>query len=235
MRASVLFILLFFFGSLHAQIVYPFNPDSNADSLIGSADLIDVLSNFGSMFQAESITLDEQPLEALLSTLIAEINQLQGQVTALQAESLTVDSLIALTWGKQFAGIDLSHKSFIDANLAQANFFESNLAGANLTEANCFDANFNLSNLEGTNLTNADMYQAQFIGAHMSDAICTYVFFGSANLSGATVEGADFEDCSLQDAIMTCLVGCPINLPSPYACIPDETCSEPGRFKIEAQ
>lgn len=235
MRVVVFFLFLFFFGSLHAQIVYPFNPDSNSDSLIGSADLIDVLSSFGTMFEAESITLDEQPLEALLSTLIAEINELQGQVAALEAESLNADSVLALTWGKQFAGIDLSQKNFIDANLARANFFESNLAGANLTESDCFEANFNLSNLEGANLTNVDMYQAQLIGANMSDANCTYVFFGYANLSGATVEGADFEDSYLQNATMTCLVGCPINLPSPYACIPDDTCSEPDRFKIEAQ
>lgn len=101
-------------------------------------------------------------------------------MAALEAESLNADSVLALTWGKQFAGIDLSQKNFIDANLARANFFESNLAGANLTDPDCFEANFNLSNLEGAKLTNVDMYQAQLIGANMSDANCAYVFFGYA-------------------------------------------------------
>ncbi len=235
MRAVVFFLFLFFFGSLHAQIVYPFNPDSNSDSLIGSADLIDVLSSFGTMFEAESITLDEQPLEALLSTLIAEINELQGQVAALEAESLNADSVLALTWGKDFSGLDLQEFNFQEASLAYANFTQTNLSGSNLFEADCFKSEFNMCNLTGANLATANMFDSQMLGANLSNADCKLVYFGYADLSGATVEGADFEDSYLQNATMTCLVGCPINLPSPYACIPDDTCSEPDRFKIEAQ
>ena len=235
MRFCPLFILLFALGSPQAQIVYPFNPDSNADSLVGSADLIDVLSTFGAMFETESITLDEQPLEELLSTLIAEINELQDQVAALEVESLSLDSVLALTWGKDFSGLDLQGFEFQEASLSYANFTQTNLTGCNLLEADCYRAGFNLCDLTGANLSAANMFDTQMLGANLSNANCELVYFEFADLTGATLEGANFQGCNLQNATMTCLVGCPINLPSPYQCIPDENCTEPGRFRIEAE
>jgi hypothetical protein len=235
MRICILFILMAMLGSTQAQVVYPFNPDSNNDSLIGSSDLIDVLSSFGSMFETEAITLDEQPLEELLFTLIAEINELQGQVAALEAESLSLDSVLDLTWGKDFSGLELQGFDFQEASLTYADFTQTNLSGSNLFEADCFRAEFNLCNLTGASLATANMFDSQMLGANLSNADCELVYFGYADLTGATLEGADFTNCYLLNATMSCLIGCPSNLPSPYQCIPDETCTEPGRFKIEAQ
>jgi uncharacterized protein YjbI with pentapeptide repeats len=156
-------------------------------------------------------------------------------VAALEAESLSLDSVLALTWGKDFSDLDLQGFEFQEASLSYAYFNQTNLTGCNLLEADCYKAEFNLCNLTGANMHAANMFDTQMLGTNLSNANCELVCFAFADLSGATLEGANFQGCDLQNATMTCLVGCPINLPSQYQCIPDENCTEPGRFRIEAE
>ena len=233
MRSWVLLSLLIVSGSVSSQVIYPFNPDSNGDSLIGASDLIDMLSSFGVTFQPTPITLDEQPLDIVLTSLIQQVNQLQTQLTTLEAQLVSKDSVIALTWGKSLAGLDLTQSQFIEANLSHADLAGANLSGVNLSDSYLYLANLNLSNLSHANLINVDLFEADLTGADLSHANLSFSFLGSADLTGATVEGTDFLDTYLTGAILDCLVGCPVNLPSGFECVPSETCGEPNRFNIQ--
>ena len=85
---SLIYSTLFFLSiglSTAAQITYPYNPDGNADSLIGISDLQDVLSGYGSPFNVQSIIIDTLDLEAYLNILLERIVSLESAL--LQAES----------------------------------------------------------------------------------------------------------------------------------------------------
>ena len=233
MRAGALFFFLMCWGHATSQVDYPYNPDSNGDSLIGISDLIDMLATFGGPFQPAPITLEDEPLESILTTLIQQVNALQTQVADLESEVVSKDSIIALTWGKSFVNADLSGATFIDANLSYADFTGADLSGANLTDSYFYLASLDLSNLSEANLTNTDLFQASLMSADLTGANLSFALLGEADLSGASVAGADFFDTYLNGAILNCLEGCPMNLPNGYACVPDETCGEAERFKIE--
>ena len=52
--------------SLSAQepsITYPYNPDSNTDSLIGASDLVDFLPFYGEEFTPEPLTIEGMSLD----------------------------------------------------------------------------------------------------------------------------------------------------------------------------
>ena len=101
MRAGVLFFFLMCWGHATSQVDYP-NPNSNGDSLIGLSDLIDMLTTSGGPFQPAPITLEDEPLESILTTFIQQVNALQTQVADLESEVVSKDSIMALTWGKSF-------------------------------------------------------------------------------------------------------------------------------------
>lgn len=220
-------------GSTQAQVVYPFNPDSNNDSLIGAGDLLESLSTFGSTFLPEPILVDSIPLEVVLANLIEQINQLQATVVSLESAALTADSVLALTWKKSFSGMDLTQAEFIDSDLSHADFSGSNLSGINMSNSDLYSANLDLSDISNTNLSNTDLYDASLIGANMSHADLSFAFLGGADLTGAFVEEANFGDTYLIGATMNCLVGCPVNLPSNFECVADVNCSEPDRFVVQ--
>ena len=69
-----------------AQITYPYNPDGNADALIGVTDLADMLATYGNTFSPSEILVGD-------STLSFWIDQLSETVLTQQA---TIDSLLAL-------------------------------------------------------------------------------------------------------------------------------------------
>lgn len=75
-------------SGLYAQtgIDYPYNPDSDSDSLIGVLDLTAMLAVFGDDFSPEPIAVDGVDLFELLSTMQATIEALQLQVAALEAQ-----------------------------------------------------------------------------------------------------------------------------------------------------
>ena len=71
--------------SLSAQepnITYPYNPDSNTDSLIGASDLVDFLPFYGEEFTPEPLTIEGVSLSELLLTINTTIEQQQNQIIA---------------------------------------------------------------------------------------------------------------------------------------------------------
>ena len=66
--------------SANAQIALPYNPDGDANGLIGVTDLQDLLSTYGGEFAPGTIMVNAVELGAVLDSL-------QSQITALQNES----------------------------------------------------------------------------------------------------------------------------------------------------
>ena len=50
----------------NAQVTYPYNPDGNADSLIGVSDIQDLLSNYGLPFSPGEIVISGESLFDML-------------------------------------------------------------------------------------------------------------------------------------------------------------------------
>lgn len=72
--------LMLFFVSLVsvAQITYPYNPDGNADSLIGVADMQDLLTNYGLPFSPAEIQFQNQPLSEVLTNILWRLDSLSN-------------------------------------------------------------------------------------------------------------------------------------------------------------
>lgn len=66
--------------SASGQIIYPYNPDGDANGLIGVTDLQDLLSTYGGAFAPGAIVVDSVELGEVLDSL-------QSQIVALQNES----------------------------------------------------------------------------------------------------------------------------------------------------
>ena len=66
--------------SANAQVTLPYNPDGDANGLIGVTDLQDLLSTYGGSFAPGTITVNAVELGELLDSL-------QSQITALQTDS----------------------------------------------------------------------------------------------------------------------------------------------------
>ena len=70
------------------QVTYPYNPDGNADSLIGVTDLQDLLSTYGGAFSPSEIQIDGVGLGEVLTQLLTIQAEMQGTISALEAENL---------------------------------------------------------------------------------------------------------------------------------------------------
>ena len=85
-------------AAAQSTITYPYNPDGNADALIGVTDLQDMLSTYGGAFSPSDIQIDGvglvqiiQDLQNQLNALqTIDVNALESTLTALQEE---VDAL----------------------------------------------------------------------------------------------------------------------------------------------
>ena len=65
-------------AAAQTTISYPYNPDGNADSLIGASDIQDLLSNYGLPFSPSEIIVDGETLTTVLSQLQNSIDSLSG-------------------------------------------------------------------------------------------------------------------------------------------------------------
>ena len=63
------------------EIDYPYNPDSDGDELIGTVDLLSLLSVFGMEFDLDSIYIDGIGLETFLLDLTELVLELQENET----------------------------------------------------------------------------------------------------------------------------------------------------------
>lgn len=232
MKVAKLLILLMLCGTIHAQFIAPYNPDSNADSTIGSSDLIDFLATFGYDFLPPTIELEGEDIMAVIVGLTEQVTALQNQVEQLQSAQLTQDSVIALTWLRNLRYTQLNGASMVDFDLNRVDFSHADMQGAQLMNSSFGDAVLQGTDLAGANLTNGDFDSAILLDANLSGATLTYAYFGYATLQGADLSGTDMSDTYLENTILTCLRGCPSVLPSDYICQSDPDCSEPDRYRI---
>lgn len=83
---------LCFFGSfaLMAQqsIQYPYNPDVDNDEYIATSDLTGFLAQFGQEFQPAPVLIDSVDLLAVIQMMQAQITALQAQVATLESSSV---------------------------------------------------------------------------------------------------------------------------------------------------
>lgn len=233
MRFGLLLMVMLLLGEAQGQFISPYNPDSNQDSAIGSADLIDFLAFFGYDFLPPAIEIEGEDIMTTLVNLTEQMSALQEQVNLMQSEMMTEDSVLRLTWLRNLSHVDLAGASIVDNDLSRVDFSHANLQGAQLMNSSFNDALLEGANLSGANLINADFDSAILYNADLTGANVQYAYFGYATLEGADLSGTDLSDSYLEYTILTCLRGCPESLPSDYTCDPDTSCGEPGRFRIE--
>ena len=88
-------------GSASAQSVeYPFNPDSNGDNLIYTADILEVLAVYETEFDPEPITVDGITLEEYLIQLNEAIEAVEAETQGKEGWSHEVQQRLILN-GKQ--------------------------------------------------------------------------------------------------------------------------------------
>ena len=130
---------------------YPYNPDSNGDQLIGSADLVHFLPVYEDGFQPQSIMVDSITLEAWLWMLQARLDSLE---TSAQS-GFNRDDVARWVFGKElagtdFKGLDLRYSGFQHADLQGANFanalMRADLRWADMTGANFYGVDFGPNN-----------------------------------------------------------------------------------------
>ena len=67
-----------FAGLAQSTITYPYNPDGNADTLIGVTDLQDLLTTYGQPFLPSEILVEGQTLTTVLTDLQQSIDSLSA-------------------------------------------------------------------------------------------------------------------------------------------------------------
>ena len=67
-----------FGAAAQSTITYPYNPDGNADALIGVTDLQDMLSTYGGAFYPSEILVEGETLTTVLTQLQNSIDSLSG-------------------------------------------------------------------------------------------------------------------------------------------------------------
>lgn len=232
MRYLIVGLICAFCSFTQAQIVTPYNPDSNQDSAIGSADLVDFLAFFGYAFTPDPIEINGEDFLSTLITLTEQVSSLQEQVNNLQAEAMTKDSVLKVTWLRNLRHANLEDASMVDMDLNRVDFSHANLQNAQLMNSSFGDGTLEGANLSGANLFNSDFDAAILANADLSGANLTYTYFGYASLEGADLSGTNMFNSYVEGAILTCLQGCPDTAPSGMDCIPDEACAISNRFRL---
>ena len=77
-----------------SSITYPFNPDGNADALIGVTDLQDMLSVYGGAFSPSEIQIDGIGLGEMLTQLLTTQADLMSSQLGLQETILEQQAYI---------------------------------------------------------------------------------------------------------------------------------------------
>jgi len=81
-RIVLLFaLMLSLSASAQIAIDYPYNPDSDGDEVIGTVDLLSLLTVFGMDFELDSIYVDGVGLETFLLDLTEAVLELQENGT----------------------------------------------------------------------------------------------------------------------------------------------------------
>ncbi|MGB0172313.1 MAG: pentapeptide repeat-containing protein, partial [Flavobacteriales bacterium] len=174
MRFGLLLMLMVLLGEAQGQFIAPYNPDSNQDSAIGSADLIDFLAFFGYDFLPPAIEIEGEDVLSTLINLTEQMSALQQQINLMQSEMMTKDSVLRLTWLRDLSQVDLEGASLVDTDLSRVNFSHANMQGAQLMNSSFNDALMDGTNLSGANLLNGDFDSAILSNADLSGANLQY-------------------------------------------------------------
>ena len=70
-----LMLVLCSVASAQVEVVYPYNPDGNADSVISAPDLLDLLPIFGGAFTPQEIMIGDNTLTDYLQEIMALLNE----------------------------------------------------------------------------------------------------------------------------------------------------------------
>ena len=188
-----------------------------------------------------------QDLTQMVFEFQGQLNAQDATIDSLQNAAMTRDSVRAIARGEaatggsfgsaDLSGADLSGASLSGASLTYADLSGANLLGADLTYADLSGAIFSYANLSGAICSYADLTGADLSHANLSSAYLSNANLSGADLSGATLvhaslSGADLSSANLSFAALTCLLGCPSNLPGGYFCEPDTDCEQPDRYRI---
>lgn len=84
--ASLLWVATF--SAQEIVVEYPYNPDADADSIIGVVDLMSLLGVFGDDFEPAELLIDEVSLLSILVEMQSTIAALQAQVEALESAAM---------------------------------------------------------------------------------------------------------------------------------------------------
>ena len=115
-------------AAAQSTITYPYNPDGNADALIGVTDLQDMLSTYGGAFSPSEIQIDGVGLlqviqdlqEQMASIQPVDVNYYDAMLTSLQQEihdlQMTNDTLTQQVLNLQNAGF--TTESWVHDNFA---------------------------------------------------------------------------------------------------------------------
>ena len=93
-------------AAAQSTITYPYNPDGNADALIGVTDLQDMLSVYGGAFSPSEIQIDGVGLGEVLTQLLTTQAEMQASILALEAENLAQAELITELQNSSGGGIE---------------------------------------------------------------------------------------------------------------------------------
>lgn len=96
MRLFVTLTLMLLAMGLNAQLNYPWNPDENGDSSIGTTDLVGFLSVYGENFVPEPVPLDSVDLLTVVLSLQSQLEVLQAQVDSLTMIAPTTEGLLVI-------------------------------------------------------------------------------------------------------------------------------------------
>ena len=81
---SLVLVAMSFNSFAQETITYPYNPDGNADSLIGVPDLQDLLSNYGNPFAPSEILYNNEPLAEVLFDILNQLDSVSDSMNPAQ-------------------------------------------------------------------------------------------------------------------------------------------------------
>lgn len=105
-------LLATFAADGQVEVVYPYNPDGNADSVISAPDLLDLLPIFGGTFTPEEITVNGEGLSSVLEEMQSALDSLS---TAFPSPMNGINQPFSREWPLGSVGRPINH-SFSDGD-----------------------------------------------------------------------------------------------------------------------
>lgn len=181
-------------ASAQVEVVYPYNPDGNADGAISSPDLLDFLPVFASEFTPEEILVNGVTLSHWVDSMETEVDehsnilvqmwgfifQLQGELQNLQYESNAMDAEITAL------------QEALDSALTESSTVDLEPMSRDSVVGIAFRKELAYSNLQGRYMQNENWAGADFRFANLSQTNWYQSYLGGADCEGADLTNASF-------------------------------------------